>query len=119
MKVWKVILAVVLVTILMIVGCATRAWQQDRAAKQFCESLIPRLEQARKQSGSYPTQADPVWWTGQNIPSLIHTQSFYFAHNYNDFGFYFQNDSWIFDNAWEFSGPNRRWFSYDSNHEKK
>lgn len=116
MKIWKIVLGVVLVPISLIGGCSARAWKRDQAAKRFCESLIPQIERVRAQGGQYPVQADPTWWTGQTLPSLIHTQRFYLTRG-SSFGFWFQNDSWVFDNVWEFNG--RRWFSYDANYENK
>jgi len=117
-RIWKVILAIVLVPILLVGGCAARAWQRDRLAKHFCESLIPHIERARAQSGQYPAEADPAWWAGQNVPSLIRTQRFYVTRG-SSFGFWFQNDSWVFDNVWDFDSVSRSWSSYDANYEKK
>jgi len=104
---------------LLIGGCTARAWQRDQAAKRFCESLIPQVERIRTQSGHYPNQADPAWWAGRTVPSLIRTGRFYTTRGGSGFGFWFQNDSWVFDNVWEFDGVGRRWFSYDANYEKK
>lgn len=118
MKIGKIIVGVVLVPILLVGGCAARAWQRDRAAKQFCESLIPHIERARAQSGQYPGHADPTWWAGESLPSLIRTDRFYIVRG-SSFGFWFQNDSWVFDNVWDFDGASRRWSTYDANYEKK
>jgi hypothetical protein len=106
------------VPILLVGGCVARAWQRDRVAKQFCESLIPHIEQARVQSGQYPAQADPTWWAGQSVPPLIRIERFYIVRG-SSFGFWFQNDSWVFDNVWDFDSTSRRWCSYDANYEKK
>ena len=118
MKIWKIILGVVLVPILLVGGCAARECHRDRVAKQFCESLIPQIERARAQSGQYPAQADPTWWASESVPPLIRTDRFYIVRG-GSFGFWFQNDSWVFDNVWQFDNPGRRWFSYDANYEKK
>jgi hypothetical protein len=117
-KIWKLTLGVVLLPILLVGGCAARAWQRDRVAKQFCESLIPQIERARAQNGQYPAQADPAWWAGQSVPPLIRTERFYFVRG-SSFRFWFQNDSWVFDNVWDFSSGSRTWSSYDANYEKR
>jgi hypothetical protein len=118
MRIYKVILGIVLVPILLVGGCSARAWQCDRVAKQFCESLIPHIEWARGQSGHYPSQADPAWWAGQSVPSLIRTERFYYARG-SSFEFWFQNDSWVFDNVLNFDSASRSWTSYDANYEEK
>lgn len=118
MKIWKLLLGIVLVPILLIGGCAALVWQQENAAKRFCESLIPQIEQARAQSGHYPIHADPNWWAGRNVPSLIRTQRFYFARD-SGFGFRFQNDLAFMDNVSEFSSADKDWFSYDANRETR
>jgi|SRR5882672_6531025 len=118
-RIWKITLGVVLVPILLIGGCSARAWQRDQTAKRFCESLIPQIEKVRAQSGQYPTQADPAWWAGETVPSLIRTERFYITRGNSSFGFLFQNDMWVFDNVWDFDGASRRWSGYDANYEKK
>lgn len=107
-----------LVPVVLIGGCAGRAWQRDQAAKRFCESLIPQIERVRAQTGQYPAQANPMWWAGQTVPSLIHTQRFYISRG-SSFGFWFQNDSWVFDNVWDFDSGSHSWSSYDANYERK
>lgn len=118
MKTWKITLGSVLVPILLIGGCAGRAWQRDETAKRFCASLIPRIEQAKAKKGLYPQQADPTWWAGQSVPSLISTQQFYIVKA-DGFGFWFQDDSWVFDNVWDFDNSSKQWSSYDANYATK
>lgn len=118
---WITLLGVALLPFLLIGGCTGVAWRQDSAAKRFCESLIPGIEKARELYGQYPTQVDPAWWAGKEVPSLIDTQAFYFSTGgqFDQFGFHFQNDMWVFDNVWGFRNDGKGWYGYDANRKRK
>ena len=114
MRLWKIAAVIILIPILLIGGCAARVWVQDMAAKRFCESLIPKLEQARAEHGHYPHEADPGWWGGQHVPALIRIDRFYIAND-TAFRFRFQNDLEFYDNVWEYESEAKRWLNYDAN----
>lgn len=117
-KILKILLLLALVLVLLIGGCAARAWQRDEAAKRFCLSMIPKIEEARAQRrGLYPSQADPAWWAGDKLPVLIHPERFY-VNRGGRFGFWFQNDGWLMDNVWDFDSGSQTWSSYDANFEE-
>ena len=85
-----------------------------RQAKRFCESLLPELEARKAETGYYPGEADPGWWAGKSVPSLIHTQDFYVSFNSQkmfQLRFYdpyaFRNDIWAFDSRF------MAWRNYD------
>jgi hypothetical protein len=86
---------------------------QVREAKRFCESLLPHIHQIHTQKGSYPLKADPSWWAGRSVPSLIRTQDFYFSRDGSAFLLRFRDPSGFMDNIWGFDSRWMGWISYD------
>jgi len=82
------------------------------AAKKFCESLVAVLQGIRSRTGSFPTQIDPSWWKGQNVPPLIRTQDFYLSDGTN-FLFRFRDPTAFWDDIWGFDSRWTNWMSYD------
>jgi len=80
------VLVVPFVMIMWISSCSRRAELQISEAKQFCEALMPAIERAKTKDNSYPQFADPTWWKGLKVPSLIDLDYVYDAWNWETGG---------------------------------
>lgn len=111
-------------TVLLTLGClvavfvATLAlcarWQRQVVeAKRFCETLVPMIQQANAQTGSYPKEIDPTWWTGRLVPSLIRTQDFYLCTDGSMFLLRFRDPAPVMDDIWGFDSREMGWRNYD------
>ena len=111
-------------TILVTLGCLlallvaffvlSDRWQrQVEEAKSFCEALVPMIEQARSQAGSYPKQADPAWWASRSVPTLIRTQDFYLSTDGSMFLLRFRDPAPVMNDIWGFDSRGMGWSNYD------
>ena len=92
-----------------------RIHSQVSQAKSFCESLLPKLNQSKIETGVYPVRVDPSWWEGRRVPSLIRTQNFYLAWDANTKFELRLEVPWTLENIWAFDSRFMRWINYDSN----
>ena len=102
---------IVVILLGLSLGVLARARGRVRQAKAFCESIVPQIEAVRRQTGYYPTNADPSWWAGQVPPALIRTQDFYLKTG-RGYLLRFKDPSAIMDDIWGLeTGTN--WYNYD------
>ncbi len=84
-----------------------------REAMQFCESLTPQIETSRRETGTYPSAADPAWLRGRRIPKLIRPKHFYMP-TATSYILYFWNPGDFMDDFWALDGATKQWSNYDS-----
>ena len=82
-------------------------------AMRFCESLVPLVEAARQENGSYPTQPDPRWLKDRKVPKLINPKHFY-SSSYGFYILYFWNPGEFWDDFWALDSRSGRWLNYDA-----
>lgn len=112
---------VTLIGLLIVGGCVAipiGIRRQIVEAKQFCESLIPILEQERRLTGHYPATLRTSWWKGKKVPTLIELDYLYLPYGQARY-FYlrFENPYAFWDNVIGYS-PGRGWIEHDSNRNK-
>ena len=110
---WTKLAAIFGVLLLLPVLWLVRVKSQVREAKSFCESLLPHIQQVHAQTGSYPLKADPTWWSGGDVPSLIRTQDFYFTRDGSMFLLRFRDPSGFMDDIWGYDSRWMGWINYD------
>src|SRR5262245_5337253 len=93
--------------------------RQIKEAKQFCESLIPILDQERNLTGRYPAALRTSWWKGKDVPTLIELDYLYLPYSKRD-AFYLriENPYAFWDNVIGYSSVTRGWIEHDSNRNK-
>lgn len=77
-----------------------------RAAKGYCESLVPKLEAFHRAHGSYPSSVEPVADTS-HLPRLLRGSQFYHSDG-REYSFLFSNPARMM-NFIEFSGAMKSW----------
>jgi hypothetical protein len=63
-------------------------------AREFCQSLIPVLEEYKRQHGAYPENIGTVLTPGTKLPLYLRRRAFYFPAS-NDFSFAWQDSPGI------------------------
>ncbi|HEX5222051.1 MAG TPA: hypothetical protein VFZ59_20985 [Verrucomicrobiae bacterium] len=93
--------------------------RQINEAKQFCESLVPVLEEERARNGSYPDSLQNSWWRGKRVPALIELNYLYVKLDHgHGFRLQFENPYALFDNVIAFRSERKGWYEYDANFNK-
>ena len=84
-----------------------------RQAKKFCESLVPTIENIRKQYGRYPQNLQKLVKPDQKLPRLIASQSeTYYWASPKVFGFSFNNPrSWLNPDKLCYSSDRKEWYN--------
>lgn len=84
-----------------------------RQAKKFCESLVPTIENVKKQYGRYPQNLEKIVKPEIKLPRLIVSQSetYYWASS-KAYGFSFNNPRrWAKPDKLCFSSDRKEWYN--------
>ncbi|PWU22143.1 MAG: hypothetical protein C5B50_00145 [Verrucomicrobia bacterium] len=111
---YKVAVVFGLVALVATVGylpVRTRLARIERDSKQFCETLIPRIEQSRSGSGSYPTNYERAWLDGLAVPATIQISDFYLGQGDRYFLRFYRPGLWrhSFYCVWCYHSHGRQW----------
>ena len=61
--------------------------QDIHNAKEFCEALVPMLDEVKTRTGSYPTRIDDLLPPGKPLPVLLRSGGFYTSQKPDHFFF--------------------------------
>jgi hypothetical protein len=81
-----------------------------QAAKQFCEALIPRLEEHKMRQGEYPRDIESVGDLPEQ-PRLLRGRSFYFSDG-SKYHFSFSDPSGML-NGYGYDRASKSWYKWD------
>jgi hypothetical protein len=83
----------------------------ERQTMDFCESLIPRIEQSRTASGLYPTNYDRAWLHGLAAPPTIRISDFYLGQGDRFFLRFYRPGLWrhSFYCVWCYHSHGKQW----------
>lgn len=93
----------------MPVGCLVHK-RDVRRTQKYCESLIPILEENKKETGAYPTTIDKVM-AGREIPGVL-LEWRYFSKG-TDFRFDIHDNASIGFDTWTYESKKGHWHYWD------
>ena len=80
------------------------------AAKEYCESLVPRLEEHRRLHGTYPRDINAVGYTPD--PPRLLRERMYYSSDGSSYSFDFTNPSGLL-NGFRYDSDSRKWYDLD------
>jgi hypothetical protein len=114
---WILLLLIICTTVLVsgIGFLVSRAKLEVRNAKEFCESLIPRLESEKARNGRYPEHLESDWWRGRKLPKLLNGRKFYWALSEGQgYSFTVDNPPSFWTDRLSYNSRSRRWIAYET-----